>query len=177
MGDSGTHDDAVLEFDILSTSALKLQFQYVFASEEYPEFIGEYNDPMAIFVSTNRVGTNWIITTNDNIALVPGTPNTPVSVNTINGGYLSYDGMSDISPSNSLYYVDNCDPRYSAMPPYAVAAPVYNIQYDGMTVLLTAQTFISANVTNHVKIAIADYNDDAYDSAVFIRAWSPCECQ
>ncbi|MGH7990208.1 MAG: choice-of-anchor L domain-containing protein [Limisphaerales bacterium] len=48
----------------------------------------------------------------------------------------------------------------------------YNIQYDGTTVLLTAQTFISANVTNHVKIAIADYSDDKLDSAVFIKSQS-----
>jgi hypothetical protein len=45
-----------------------------------------------------------------------------------------------------------------------------------MTILLTAQAFISANVTNHVKIAIADYSDDRVDSAVFIKAWSPSQC-
>jgi hypothetical protein len=31
--------------------------------------------------------------------------------------------------------------------------PVFNIQYDGMTVLLTAQASITAGVTNHFKIA------------------------
>jgi hypothetical protein len=45
-----------------------------------------------------------------------------------------------------------------------------------MTILLTAQAFISANVTNHVKIAIADYSDDLYDSAVFVKTWSPSQC-
>ncbi len=130
---------------------------------------------MAVFVSTNRVGTNWINSITNDFALVPGTTNVPVSVNSINGGCLSDYYASYDSPTNAQYYVDNHDPHpYSAVPPYGVSAPVFNIQYDGMTVLLTAQAPISANVTNHVKIAIADYNDDIYDSAVFLKAWSPC---
>ena len=165
-----TYDAAVLEFDIISTNSFTLQFQYIFASEEYPEWIGQYNDPMAIFVSTNRMGTNWINSITNDIALVPGTTNVPVSVNTINGGcaknvFAYYD-----VPTNPKYYVDNDDPSYSAVPPYAALAPVFNIQYDGMTVLLTAETYISAGVTNHVKIAIADYLDASWDSAVFITA-------
>lgn len=152
-----------------------LQFQYIFASEEYPEFISHFNDPMAIFVSTNRVGTNWINSITNDFALVPGTTNVPVSVNSINGGCVS-DAYGDYdSPTNAQYYVDNHDPNYSAVPPYAVAAPAFNIQYDGMTVLLTAQAPISANMTNHVKIAIADYGDANYDSAVFLKAWSSCQ--
>jgi hypothetical protein len=35
---------------------------------------------MAIFFNTNRMGASWIITTNNNIAWVPGTTNMPVSV-------------------------------------------------------------------------------------------------
>ena len=73
--------------------------------------------------------------------------------------------------------MDNDDPNFSAVPPYAVPAPAFNIQYDGMTVLLTAQAPITANITNHVKIAIADYSDDVYDSAVFLKAWSSCQYQ
>jgi hypothetical protein len=178
VGGSGTEDAAVLEFDIVSTNSFALQFQYFFASEEYPEFSGsQFNDPMAIFVSTNRVGTNWINSITNDLALVPGTTNVPVTVNTINGGCVKefYYGIY-VPSTNAQYYVDNCDPYYSAAT-NAVPAPVFNIQYDGMTVLLTAQTPIAANVTNHVKIAIADYSDDRYDSAVFIKAWSPGRCQ
>jgi hypothetical protein len=176
VGGGPTHDAAVLQFDIVSANTFTMQFQYVFASEEYPEWISAYNDPMAIFVSTNRVGTNWINSITNDIALVPDATNLPVSVNTINGGYFR-NGSTIQAPTNAQYYVDNHDPSDSAMPPYAVAAPVFNIQYDGMTVLLTAQTNISANVAYHVKIAIADYGDQYYDSAVFIKAWSPNEYQ
>jgi hypothetical protein len=171
VGGGATWDAAVLEFDIVSTNSFVLQFQYIFASEEYPEFINNKNDPMAIFVSTNYDGTNWIITTNNNIAWVPGTINQPVTVNTVNGGYTNINGNS-VLPTNPQYYVDNKDPEpdYSAIPPYSVNTPVFNIQYDGTTVLLTAQ----------IKIAIEDYDDAYYDSAVFIKAWEPgscCQCQ
>jgi hypothetical protein len=171
VGGGSTYDAAVLEFDIVATNSFTLQFQYIFTSEEYPEWIGRYNDPMAIFVSTNRVGTNWINSITNDIALVPGTTNVPVSVNTINGGCVSDAYGQYDPPNNAQYYVDNHDPGgYSAVPPYAVAAPVFNAQYDGMTVLLTAQTNISAHITYHIKIAISDYSDWVYDSAVFIKA-------
>ncbi len=173
VGNNGTHDAAVLEFDIVSTNSFVLKFQYIFASEEYPEWIGNFNDPMAVFVTTNHVGTNWIITATNNIAQVPG-PNQSVSVNTINGGGNSngQPHVYDVPPSNPQYYVDNADPVCSTN-----QMPVDNIQYDGITVLLTAQTNISANITYHIKIAIEDYRDDWYDSAVFLKAWSPCQCQ
>ncbi len=177
-GGTNTYDAAVLEFDIIPTNSFTLQFQYIFASEEYPEFLGPppngFNDPMAIFVSTNRVGTNWINSITNDIALVPGTTNVPVSVNTINGGFF-YDGRVHDAPTNPQYYVDNDDPGHSAVPPYATTAPAFNIQYDGMTVLLTTQTYITAGVTNHIKIAIADYGDWVWDSAVFLKTWSSCQ--
>jgi hypothetical protein len=178
VGEGTNYDAGVLQFDIISTNSFTLQFQYIFASEEYPEWIGQYNDPMAIFVSTNEVGTNWINSITNDLALVPGTTNVPVSINTINGGSLggSFYGedLATVSPSNAQYYVDNDDPEYIAAT-NAAPAQEFNIQYDGMTVLLTAQTFISANVTNHVKIAIADYGDHVFDSAVFITA-GPIPC-
>jgi hypothetical protein len=177
-----TKDAAGLEFDLVSTNSFPLRFKYIFASEEYPEYIstnGGFNDPIAIFVSTNYNGTNWIINTNNDIALVPGT-NQPISVNAINGGGHSLVDSTVDPASNPLFYVDNKDPVYSPLPAYAATAPVYNVQYEGTTVLLTAQIYVSANVTNHIKIAIVDYFDRFYDSAVFIKAWSSescCQCQ
>ncbi len=62
-----------------------LHVRYVFASEEYPEYVNSsYNDVMAVRVDGK------------NCALVPGTTR-PVSVNTINAG------------ENTAYYVDNSD--------------------------------------------------------------------
>jgi len=172
---SSTTDAAVLEFNLTPTNAFTLMFQYVFASEEYPEYIGPFNDPMAIFVSTNRVGTNWGNNITNDIALVPGLTNrVAVSVNTINGGYVD---VAD--PTNPQYYVDNADPNYQAATNTA-AIPIYNLQYDGFTTLLTAQTNLSAHITYHVKIGIADYggktDDHTYDSAIFIKTQTfPCQ--
>ena len=174
VGGGPTYDAAVLEFDVVSTNSFTLRFQYIFASEEYPEWITGYNDPMAIFVTTNRMGTNWLNSITNDIALVPGTSNVPVSVNNINGGF-SIDDVIYYSPANAQYYVDNCDPDNSAAPPYTLASPAFNIQYDGMTVLLAAQTNLAANVLYHVKIGVADYHDEILDSAVFMRTWFPCD--
>jgi hypothetical protein len=128
---------------------------------------------MAIFVSTNFDGTKWINSITNDFALVPGT-NLPVAVNNINGGAVADSHGVHQSPTNPKYYVDNADPFYSAVPPYAAAGPAFNIQYDGMTVMLTAQAHISASVTNHIKIVVADYGDGQWDAALFIKSWTPC---
>ncbi len=176
-GNGSSLDAAVLEFDIVSTNAFTLEFDYVFGSEEYPEWIGPYNDPVAIFVSANRVGTNWVNSITNDLALVPGTTDLPVSVNNINGGCAADYSGHQIYATQSQYYVDNHDPSFSALAPYTVASPVFSIQYDGMTVLLRAETSIQGGVTTHVKMAISDYagttQDRVYDSAVFLKAWSP----
>lgn len=66
-----TFDAAVLEFDVITESPT-FTIRYVFASEEYREWVGsEFNDVFGFFVG----GTN--------IALTPGTSE-PVTVNTIN---------------------------------------------------------------------------------------------
>lgn len=66
-----TFDATVLEFDVVTVSPT-FSIRYVFASDEYPEFVDtEFNDVFAFFVS------------GANIALAPGS-NDPVTVNTIN---------------------------------------------------------------------------------------------
>ncbi len=83
-----TFDASVLEMDIVSTGTM-LDFSYVFASEEYPEFVNTgFNDIFAFFISGPG------ITGLQNIAMVPGLPE-PVSINTIN------------NLTNTQYYVDN----------------------------------------------------------------------
>jgi len=66
-----THDAVVLEFDAVTTTNT-FSIRYVFASEEYTEYVGsKFNDVFAFFVD------------GQNIAVVPGTAK-PVAVNTIN---------------------------------------------------------------------------------------------
>jgi uncharacterized repeat protein (TIGR01451 family) len=65
-----TQDAAVLEFDFVPASS-NVSFRYVFASEEYNEFVGSINDIFAFFID------------GQNVALIPNT-STPVSINTVN---------------------------------------------------------------------------------------------
>lgn len=138
-----TYDASVLEFDFIPQSG-QISFNYVFASEEYPEFVGQiYNDVFAFFISgPNPGGGNY---NNVNIANIPGTT-TPVAINNVN----------QISYTN--YYVDN-----SGGP---------TVQYDGFTKPLTAQANVVPCQTYHIKICIADAGDGIYDSAVFLEALS-----
>ena len=125
-----------------------INFQYVFASDEYTEHVGFFDDVFGFFVN----GTN--------AALIPGT-NTPVSVNTINNGN---SGDANIPVSNSQLFIDN-DVQFPT------AAPL-DTEMDGMTVVLSVQVPVNAGVTNHIKLAIADTGDHVVDSNVFMSAGS-----
>ena len=147
-----TRDAAILEFDFTSAGG-DLFFQYVFASEEYNEFVNTaFNDVFAFFLD----GTN--------IALVPGT-NTPVAVNNVNGGLpLGTDA------SNSEFYNNN-----DLDPSPVVVDPIFDIEYDGFTDVFTAQFLDLSPGEHHMKIGIADAGisetvpDFFLDSAVFIK--------
>lgn len=77
-----TYDAVAYTATVIPTGST-LHVRYIFASEEYPEYVGSaFNDVMAVYV--NGV----------NCATVPGTDD-PVSINTINVG------------KNSGYYIDN----------------------------------------------------------------------
>ena len=75
-----TLDAAVLEFDfvVAAPNATTVKFDYVFASEEYNEFVGSaYNDAFAFFISGPGFPTRT------NLALVPNTT-IPVTINNVN---------------------------------------------------------------------------------------------
>ncbi|MDP5183873.1 choice-of-anchor L domain-containing protein [Blastococcus sp. BMG 814] len=82
MAGQPTYDAAYYEVTLVPTGDT-LHVRYVFASEEYPEYVGSsFNDVMGVFVD----GVNC--------ATVPGT-GLPVAVNTVN------------DHTNANYYVDN----------------------------------------------------------------------
>jgi hypothetical protein len=82
LAGAATHDAAQLDVSFTPTNP-QLAINYVFASEEYEEFVGsQFNDVFAFFVN----GVNCAVT--------PGTVN-PIAINTVNPG------------SNALFYVPN----------------------------------------------------------------------
>ncbi|MCH2045952.1 MAG: choice-of-anchor L domain-containing protein [Saprospiraceae bacterium] len=156
LGDSITFDAAVLEFDFVPETDT-IRFRYVFASEEYNEFVcSEFNDIFA-FLLTGPGYTNY------NIARVPNT-SFPVAINTINNGQPGNSGAvgNCTFPNGSLnfsnLFIDNNNGPH--------------IEYDGMTVALEAVAVVQACSTYHIKLAIADVTDAAFDSGVFLEAGS-----
>jgi hypothetical protein len=150
-GTDSTTDATVLEFDFTSTSD-SIEFNYVFASEEYNEFVlAGFNDIFGFFISgPGIVGSK-------NIALVPGT-NTAVSIDSINNGN-SPVGVVPTGPCvNCQYYIDN---TFGTV-----------LEYDGYTTVLTAKAGVIPCETYHLKLAIADVNDYQYDSNVFLEGGS-----
>jgi hypothetical protein len=150
-----TNDAAVLEFDFVPTSPT-ISFQYVFASDEYQEFVFDFNDVFGFFLGAegNR----------QDIALIPGT-NTIVSINNVNNGSTDPANLS-IPPVNPQFYVNN-DFQFTE----ANIAP-FNTEMDGLTVVLTAKAQVTPGQTSHIKLAVADAIDTVFDSNVFIRAGS-----
>ncbi len=146
VSNAGTNDAVVLEFDFVPTGD-SIKFDYIFGSEEYPEFVnGGFNDVFAFIISGPGFAGPFA-NGGENIALIPGTV-TPVTIDNVN------DGL------NSQYYVDNA------------AGGADGIVYDGYTVTLTALAEVQCGETYHLKFAIADAGDSSYDSGVFLEARS-----
>jgi hypothetical protein len=144
-----TQDASVLEFDFVPTGNL-ITFQYVFASDEYQDFVFDFNDGFAFFLN------------GQNIALVPQTTSI-VSINNVNNGSTE-PGLTGIPAVNPQFYINN-DFQLPAVAPF-------NTEMDGMTVVLTATAKVNPGVSNHIKLAIADARDQEFDSDVFIEAGS-----
>lgn len=145
-----SNDAAVIEFDFFSP-ADTVSFNYIFASEEYREYVCDFNDAFAFLLTgPNPLGGNYV---NENIALVPGT-STAVAIATVNNG--DSNSTCPEEGANSAYFVDN--------------AGGLNVEFDGLTQMFTAVAIVEPCQLYHIKIVIADAFDSAYDSAVFLEA-------
>ncbi|MBJ7899548.1 MAG: hypothetical protein GC158_06440 [Cyanobacteria bacterium RI_101] len=137
-----TNDAAVLEFSFVPTEEF-LSFNYIFASEEYNEFVdSNFNDVFGFFL-IDSLGNQR------NLAVLPDT-DIPITVNNINGSV------------NSSFYRNN-DPS-----DFGVGLTPFNTEFDGLTTALTAVANVTPGQTYTLKLAIADTSDSGYDSAVFL---------
>ena len=99
-----THDAIVLEFDAV-TAGSTFSIKYIFASEEYKEYVGsKFNDVFAFFVD------------GQNIALIPGTVD-PVAVNSVN--FKTNAGMYKDNPAGSNNYGTSFDGFTTELTPVA----------------------------------------------------------
>ena len=139
----GTRDAAVLEFDFVP-DADKVFFSYVFASDEYNEYVNSgFDDVFAFFIN------------GQNCATVDGDR---VSINTINNGNPFGSG----GPHSDLYINNDLSDSGGSI----------NTEMDGLTTTLTCEATVKPNQTNHIKLAIADRGDTAFDSNVFLKSSS-----
>jgi hypothetical protein len=146
-----TFDASVLQFDFVP-AADTVRFEYVFGSEEYNNFVNsEFNDVFAFLVN----GTNC--------ATIPGTdPALPVSINNVNGGNPA--SPVPVGASNPQFYRNNStdDPGPATI----------DVEMDGLTTVFTCEAKVTPNVTNTLKLAVADTADGDLDTSVFIRSQS-----
>ena len=134
-------------------------FQYVFASEEYCEYVGtQFNDAFGFLIS--GPGINGV----QNIAMIPNSA-APVSINNVN--YLS----------NQQYYRTNTplDSMHVQCAQPASNDPMSEwIQYDGLTQILSAHASVIPDSSYEVWIGIADIADGVWDSGIFLSIESLC---
>ena len=139
ISNSNTHDKAVIEFDFVPQYDT-VKFRYVFGSEEFFEYCNQYNDAFGFFLS--GPGISGPFSNNSaNIALMPGSSTLYVTINNI--------------CANTLSRWDNTGGQY--------------FQYDGLTHVFTAFAVVQPCSTYHIKLAVADAVDHAYDSGVFLE--------
>lgn len=146
---SNIKDACIIEFDFIPASDT-IEFRYIFGSEEFPEFANSsYNDVFGFFLS--GPGINGPYSNNAiNIALLPN--NLPVTIDNVHNYNYYYATPSNASNSPASYHGA--------------------VQFDGNTIVLTARAIVQACETYHIKLAIGDRGDSAYDSGVFLEAGS-----
>ena len=144
-----SNDACVIEMDVF-VATNELRFEYVFGSEEYPEYVNStFNDIFAFLISGPGIVGDPNIANQENIAVLPPPNNSLVEINSVN------------NLVNWEYYRNNAD------------GP--SVVYDGLTSdflgikkSLTAIAEVVPCTTYHLKMAIADRGDTAFDSGVFI---------
>jgi gliding motility-associated-like protein len=144
------NDAAVLEFDFIPASDT-LKFEYIFGSEEFPEFANSsFNDAFGFFLS--GPGINGPYSNNAiNIALLPN--GQPVTIDNVFNSGIYYVKSTSGSGGEGLAYNND-------------------IEYDGATIPLIAEAQVQMCETYHIKLAIGDAGDSSYDSGVFFKAGS-----
>ena len=136
-----SYDASGMEFtlDVSDPDVKSIRFEFVFGSEEFPEFIDtEFSDFAAIVVN------------GENIALFDGDPTKPMGAFT--------------KTVQSGYYIDNNkihDDESGAF------VPQWTIEWDGFTEYLIVTAPLDYG-ENTIEIVVADTEDWVYDSGLYI---------
>ncbi|MFM2212757.1 MAG: putative adhesin, partial [Bacteroidota bacterium] len=146
------NDATVLEFDFTPLTNT-MSFEFLFASEEYGTFQCDYSDSFAFFLTNVTAGT-----APTNLALIPSTT-TPISVVTIRDN--TYNAScGSVNPTYFGNYNGGANANTAAT------------NFNGETIKMTANSSVIPNNVYHIKLVVADRNDNSYDSAVFLGGGS-----
>jgi len=139
-----------LEFEFQCAGG-QLEIEYQIGSEEYVEWVTNFNDALHIQVDGRK------------ISLTPDAAQT-VAVNAvhrhISGWERRLNPDTDLQPAYEYLYFDN---------PHRAESD--KIEYDGMIVKIKAHVFLTSNPlrSHRANLGIADTGDQEYDSALFVR--------
>lgn len=149
LGLSNSFNATILEFDFIPLGN-NISFDYIFSSEQYltnpTSNQCNFTDGFVFLLKEASA------TTYDNLAVIPGT-STPVKVNTVRGP------GTICPPANAAYFDAFNDTNHPT-------------NYNGQTVVLTAQANVIQGTTYHIKLVIADEGNYRYDSAIFLGGGS-----
>lgn len=152
-----TFDACELSCEFISTED-SIKFNFIFASEEYPEYVHKgVNDVFAFFIedlSTNEV-RNLAVVTKKKL---------PVNVDNINA-----IRNSELFIENGIWEAGNIL-KWKSDPGLGELALTY--EFDGFTTLLETGTSVIPGRKYRITFVIADVGDGLYDSAVFLEAGS-----
>lgn len=155
-----------------------ISFNYVFGSDEYPEYVkSNFNDAFAFLLK----GPNGKTT---NLAVIPNT-NDRIAVNSVNYLYnqeyyvnnskLLFNFKDDVKVDVSYFWEGN--KKYAVYITYNITAaitddPKIPVEFDGFTKLLQAKAQVIPGKKYTLILTIADAGDRIYDSGVLIEAGS-----
>ncbi|WP_339835495.1 choice-of-anchor L domain-containing protein, partial [uncultured Flavobacterium sp.] len=151
-GNPGTINDVTFVKFNFTPLTDSFSFNFIFASNEYGTYQCGFSDVFAFILTDLTTGIST------NLALIPGTT-TPVSVTNIRDTAFN-TSCGSVNPT----FFDTYNVGLPA------ASTVMNM--NGYTVQMTALATVIPNNPYSIKLAIGDYNDTAFDSAVFIEAGS-----
>ena len=145
---TNTYNATTLEFDFTPQNS-NFRFNYIFASEEYQGTAPcRYSDGFAFLLKEVGSAAPY-----QNLALIPGTT-TPVLVTSVHPAI-----AGSCAAANESYFGGY---NNSGAP----------INFNGQTVVMTAQATVIPGRSYHIKLVIADHENVRYDSAIFLGGGS-----
>ncbi|MDW8159403.1 MAG: choice-of-anchor L domain-containing protein, partial [Bacteroidia bacterium] len=165
IGVGQTRDACSIEFNVQFSSSILQINNYIFASEEYPEYVNSnFNDVFAFLISAP--GQTSPPYNYQSISLIPPTFTQPVAINTINQGPCC---TTPTNPPNPPFQNCNCGEYVSNTLTNGDPNNNQITQYDGYTKPFYTTLNVIPLTWYHFKFVIADRFDCIFDSAILIQ--------